>query len=184
MNGSMLGFPVLYLQAMCLVTQLCLTLWNPMECSPPGSFVHGDSPGKNTGVGCHALLQGNLPHPGITPKSPSLLADSYHLSHQGSSSILEWVAYPFSRGSSPPRNWTRVSCIAGRFFTSGALISRSLLKFMCIESVMSSTSPLSHPLLPPSASALSLPQHQGLFQWVSSSHQVAKVYNKEYRAYN
>ena len=32
--------------------------------------------------------------------------------------ILEWVAYPFSRGSSQPRNWTRVSCIAGGFFTS------------------------------------------------------------------
>ena len=31
----------------------------PMDCSPPGSSVHGiDSPGKNTGVGCHALLQG------------------------------------------------------------------------------------------------------------------------------
>ena len=34
--------------------------------------------------------------------------------------ILEWVAFPFSRGSSQPRNWTRVSCIAGRFFTSWA----------------------------------------------------------------
>ena len=32
--------------------------------------------------------------------------------------ILEWVAFPFSRGSSRPRNQTRVSCIAGRFFTN------------------------------------------------------------------
>ena len=32
--------------------------------------------------------------------------------------ILEWVAFPFSRGSSQPRDWTQVSCIAGRFFTS------------------------------------------------------------------
>ena len=32
--------------------------------------------------------------------------------------ILEWVAFPFSRGSSPPRDRTQVSCIAGRFFTS------------------------------------------------------------------
>ena len=38
--------------------QLCLTLCNPMDCSPPGSSVHEDSPGKNNGVGCHALLQG------------------------------------------------------------------------------------------------------------------------------
>ena len=35
-------------------------------------------------------------------------------------SILEWVAFPFSRGSSQPRNWTGVSCIAGRFFTNWA----------------------------------------------------------------
>ena len=40
-----------------LVTQLCLTLSDPMDYSSPGSPVHGDSPGKNTEVGCHALLQ-------------------------------------------------------------------------------------------------------------------------------
>ena len=52
------------------------TLCNPMNCSLPGSSVHGDSPGKNTGMGCHALLQGNLPNPGIKPGSPALQADS------------------------------------------------------------------------------------------------------------
>ena len=46
---------------LCLVAQSCPTLWNPMDCSPPGSSVHGDSPGKNTGAGCHALLQGIFP---------------------------------------------------------------------------------------------------------------------------
>ena len=35
----------------------CLTLCDPMDCNPPGSSAHGDSPGKNTGVGCHFLLQ-------------------------------------------------------------------------------------------------------------------------------
>ena len=40
------------------VTQSCPTLCNPMDCSPPGSSVHGDSPGNNTGVGCYFLLQG------------------------------------------------------------------------------------------------------------------------------
>ena len=39
-----------------LVTQSCLTLCDPVHYSPPGSSVHGDSPGKNIGVGCHALL--------------------------------------------------------------------------------------------------------------------------------
>ena len=37
--------------------QSCLTLCDPIDCSPPGSSCPWDSPGKNTGVGCHALLQ-------------------------------------------------------------------------------------------------------------------------------
>ena len=41
-----------------LVAQSCLTICETMDCSPSGSSAHGDSPGKNTGVGCHALLQG------------------------------------------------------------------------------------------------------------------------------
>ena len=45
----------------CRVSQSCPTLCNPMDCSPPGSSVHGDSPDKNTGVGCPALLQGIFP---------------------------------------------------------------------------------------------------------------------------
>ena len=50
---------------LCRVTQSCLTLCNTIDCSLLGASVHGDSPGKNTGVGCHALLQGSLPNPGI-----------------------------------------------------------------------------------------------------------------------
>ena len=59
--------------ALCLVAQSCLTLCNPMDCSLPGSSVHGDSPGKNTGIGCHALLQGIFPQGrGTEPTSPTL----------------------------------------------------------------------------------------------------------------
>ena len=47
---------IFYLK-MCLVALWCPTLCNPMDYSLPGSSVRGDSPGKNTGVGCHALLQ-------------------------------------------------------------------------------------------------------------------------------
>ena len=39
----------------------CPTLSDPMDYSPPGSPVHGEFPGENTGVACHALLQGILP---------------------------------------------------------------------------------------------------------------------------
>ena len=45
--------------------QLCPILCNPMNCSPPVSPVHGDYPGKNTGVGCHALLKGIFPTQGL-----------------------------------------------------------------------------------------------------------------------
>ena len=43
---------------LCLLAQSCPILCDPMDCNLPSSSVHGDSPGKNTGVGCHALLQG------------------------------------------------------------------------------------------------------------------------------
>ena len=102
---------------LCLVTQSCPTLCNLMDCSPPGSSVHGDCPGKNTGVGCHALLQGIFPTQGSNPGLPHCKQILYHLSHQGSPRILEWVTYPFSRGSFPSRNRTRISCIAGRFIS-------------------------------------------------------------------
>ena len=59
------------------VTQLCMTLCDPMDCSLPGSSIHG-------------IFQAR---------------------------ILEWVAISFSRRSSWPRDWTRVSCIVGRHFT-------------------------------------------------------------------
>ena len=78
------------------------------------------SPGKNTGVRCHALLQGIFLTQGSNPGLPHCRWILYQLSHKGSPRILEWVAYPFSWGSSPPRNQTGVSCIAGRFFTSWA----------------------------------------------------------------
>ena len=63
---------------------------------------------------------GDLPNPGIKPRSPTLQADSLPAEHHGSPRILEQVAYPFSSGSSWPRNGTGVSYIAGRFFTSWA----------------------------------------------------------------
>ena len=59
-----------------LVTQLCLTLCDPMDFSPPGSSVHGDSPGKNTWSGLPCPPPGDLPNPGIEPRSPALQADS------------------------------------------------------------------------------------------------------------
>ena len=101
---------------LCLVTQSCLTLYDPMDCSPPGSSVHEDSSGKDIGVG----IQGIFPTQGSNPGLPHCRRILYQQSHQGSPRILEWAAYPFSRGSSQLRNQTRVSCIAGGFFTNRA----------------------------------------------------------------
>ena len=144
----------------CLAAQSYPTLCHPIACSLSDSSVHGDSPGKDTAVGCHALLKGicqtqgsnpDLPHcrwilllseppgklkntrvgslsllQGIFPTEksnwglPHCRQILYWLSPEGSPKILEWVAYPFFRGTSPLRNWTGVSCIAGRLFTSWA----------------------------------------------------------------
>ena len=66
------------LYVLCLVAQICLTLCNPVDCSPPGSSVHGASPGKNTGVGCQALLQVIFPTQGSSPgHTPTRISHRY-----------------------------------------------------------------------------------------------------------
>ena len=76
-DHEMVVVEVSILEVLVLVTQSCLTLCDPKDYSPPGSFVHGIPQAR----------------------------------------ILEWVAIPFSRGSSLSRDQTWVSCIAGRVFT-------------------------------------------------------------------
>ena len=92
---------------LCLVTQSCPSLCDPWTTTiyyilllyivdpwttSPGSSVHGDSPGKNTGVGCHALLQGIFPTQGSNPSLPHCRQILHHLSHQWSPRTLEWLA--------------------------------------------------------------------------------------------
>ena len=69
---------------------------------PPGKS-------KNTGLGSLSLLQGIFPTQGSNPGLPHYRWILYCLSHQGSPRILDWVAYPFSRGTSQPRNQTSTS---------------------------------------------------------------------------
>ena len=191
---------------MCVHAQTCPTLWDTVGCSPPGFSVYG-------------ILQAR---------------------------ILEWVAISCSKGSSWPRDWTHVSCIAEGFFTHWAtweaaqylhtfLNLRFILLFKYLHdltqvcnsqleisfhslplnhilhfSSVSQSCPTfydpmnhsmrglpvhhqlpeftqthvhcvgdaiqpSHPLSYPSPPAFNVSQHQGLFKWVSSPHQVAKV---------
>jgi len=76
-----------------------------------GLYSPWNSPGQNTGVGSFSLLQGIFPTQGSNLGLPLCRQILHQLSHQGSPRILEWVAYPFSSGSSRPRNQTRVSCM-------------------------------------------------------------------------
>ena len=73
--------------------QSCPTPCNPMDCSLPGFSVHGDSPGKNTGVGCPALLQGIFPTQG---PNPHLLRLLYLLRWQAGSFLKHHLGCPRS----------------------------------------------------------------------------------------
>ena len=76
------------------VPQLCPTLCNPMNCSLPGFFVLVDSPGKNTGVGCHALLQGILPTQGLNLGLLHCRQIIYHLEPPGKTHAFYWASSP------------------------------------------------------------------------------------------
>ena len=88
---------------------------------PPGLHSPWNSPGQNNGVDSLSILQEIFPTQGLNLGLLHCRQMLYQLSHKGSPRILEWVAYPFSKGSSQPRNRTGVSCIAGRFFTNWAM---------------------------------------------------------------
>ena len=88
---------------------------------PHGLYNPWNSPGQNTGVGSLSLLQRIFPTQESNPGFPYCRRILYQLSHKGRPRVLEWVAYPFSRGSSQPRNRTRVSCFADGFFTNWAI---------------------------------------------------------------
>ena len=103
---------------LCLVTQSCLILFDRMDCSPSGSSGHGILQTRILEwIAMPPHPPGDLPNLGIKPRFPILQVILYCLSHQGNPRILEWIAYPFSRVSSQPRNQTGVSCIASRCFT-------------------------------------------------------------------
>ena len=89
------------------VPQSCPTLYSPWN-----------APGQNTGVGSFSLLRRIFPTQELNPGLLYCRWILYQLSQKESPRILEWVAYPFSSGFSWPRSRSRVSCIAGRFFTN------------------------------------------------------------------
>ena len=84
---SCIGRQILYHKAQ-LCSQLCLTLCAPMHSSPPGSSVHGDTPGKNTGVGCMPSSS-EYSKPRIKCKSPTL-------------QVVSLPSEPWGKSTEPP----------------------------------------------------------------------------------
>ena len=84
---------------LCLVIQLCQTLCDCMDCScRPDSSAHGDFSGKNTGVGCHALLQGLFPTQGIESRSSALQANSLPSEPPAKSNLnITWLIIGYDR---------------------------------------------------------------------------------------
>ena len=121
---------------LCFVAQLCLTLCDPVNCSPPATVAHQQLKPME-------LLQARILEWVAVPSSRG--SSQPRARKQGSCTvvilftvwarsprILEWVAYPFSRGSSRHRNWIGVSCIAGGFFTSWATREAHLYLYLCL----------------------------------------------------
>ena len=89
-------FPIKYITHVKVkVTQLC-----PILCDPMDYTVHGILQAQSTGVGSLSFLQGILPTQGSNPGLLHCRRILHQLSPEGSPRILEWVAYPFSSGSS------------------------------------------------------------------------------------
>ena len=109
------------------VTQSSDSLW------AHGLYSLWNSPGQNTGVGSLSLLQGIFPTQGSNPDLLHGRQIPYQLNHKESSTVLEWVAYSFSSRSSWPRNWTRVSCIAGGFSTNWTITEAPNLQEQCLN---------------------------------------------------
>ena len=82
-----------------------------------GLLCSWNSPGKNTGVGSHSLLQGTFLTHGSNPDLSHRRQILYYLSHQGSPKNTGVGSHSHLQGSSRHRDWTQVSWIAGTFFT-------------------------------------------------------------------
>ena len=108
----------------------CSVVWLFMT---PWIYSPWNSPGQNTGVGSLSLPQGIFPTQGSNKGLLHCRRIPYQLNHKGSPTVLEWVAYSFSSRSSWPRNWTRVSCIAGGFSTNWTIMEAQNLWEQCLN---------------------------------------------------
>ena len=125
---------------LCLVRHDWTTLCNPMDCSLPGSSVHGGSPGSNTGVSSHAFLQGFFPTQGSNPRLLHCRRFLYHMSHQRNPvSHIEVIRLQMVTEMEP-----RMICKG----PLGHLTGRDLTAIPCQHPCTAQVSQISHPLFP------------------------------------
>ena len=151
--------------------QLCLTLWDPMNCTLPGSSVHGISQART------------LEWVAISYSRESFwLRDGTHVSCVSCIAGWYFTAEPSREptgGSDQIRSVTQscpTLCNPMNCSTPGLPVHHQLLEFTQthVHRVSDAIQP-SHPLSSPSPPAPNPSQHQSLFQWVNSLHEVAKV---------
>ena len=107
------------------------SLW-PHGLQPARLLCLWNYPGKNTGVGSHSLLQGDLPNPGIEPRSPALQVNSFSSEPPGKPKNTGVGSLSLLQGSSWAKNQTGVSCIAEGFPTRLSIREAlTIVKFTC-----------------------------------------------------
>ena len=126
-----ISYPPRACAVLSLVIHSCLTLWDAMGCSPPGSSVHGDSTGKNAGLGGHALLQGIFPIQGWNPGVLHCKRILYYLSPREA-----WCVYVCPRLSIYPT--LPVPCLVSIYLFSISLSLFLLCKLVCLHRVSTS----------------------------------------------
>ena len=144
-----LSYDVRRVKCVCAQLLSCLRLCNLMDSSPLGSSVHGISPGKNTGVGCYALLQGIFPTQGSNPGLLCLLYGQAGSTTSATCSVYHGFISPSGCNPTVNVNWSDQSLSRVRLFVTPWIAarqaslsitnSRTSLRLTSIESVMPSS---------------------------------------------
>ena len=168
------GFPKSVVQSLGHVQLFC----NPMDCISPGSFVHGNSPGKNTRVGCHALVQRIFPTKGSNPgllHCRRILYQRLTFYKTDSSTVSQQdIDINIVKIQSSSISTVQFSSVAQLCLTLCDPMDRSTPGFLVLHHLpelalthvhrVCDAIQSFHPLLSPSPPAFNLSQHQGLFQ--------------------
>ena len=156
----------------CLITKSYLTLCDTMDCSSPGSSVHGIFQARILEWVAISFSRGSS-YPGIKPMSPTLAGRLYHWATRKANTVQKSLySVQFSSvAQSCLTLWDPMNHIMPGLPIHHQILESTQTHVHRVDDIIQP----SHPLSSPSPPAFNLSQHQGLSQWVSSSHQVAKV---------